>query len=182
MKDLGWRTGGGRALCLGVILSIFGLACSSSDGERGPDPGRSDASADAAAPDSNAATPMGPDVRAATPVDSGSGPEVGSTPRSCGRTSGACTNESDCSKSATEMQAKVAECGRRCLGAASCTANCMKDGLALTAGCAQCWGTFVQCGRDSCLVPCAAGRDTPECLACTASAGCEKTFAACAGL
>jgi len=102
--------------------------------------------------------------------------------QACGRAAGACVNATDCRKTRTEMAAKVAECGQRCLGAGPCTATCMKDGLGLTQECSQCWGTVVQCGRDKCLTQCAGGSDSMACRDCTATAGCDATFATCSGL
>ena len=189
MKNRGWRS-----LFVCLTLATLAMACESSDA--GPDakPESSPATGGASATDARLDPTGGavvPDAGSAV-ADAGPAPapdagasgllDAGGTAGGCGRSGGACVNESDCGKSRAQMQAKVAECGRRCLGAASCTATCMKDGLPLTAGCAQCWGAVVQCGRDNCLARCSAGTASPDCRACTASAGCDGTFATCSGL
>jgi hypothetical protein len=187
MKNRGWRS-----LFVCLTLATLAMACESTEPGLDPKPDGAPATGAAGATDARpgptgGAVPdagsAGPDVAPPPAPEAGAmaPSDAGGAAASCGRSSGACVNASDCGKSRADMQAKVAECGRRCLGAASCTATCMKD-LPLTAGCAQCWGAVVQCGRDNCLARCSAATDSPDCRACTASAGCDGTFATCSGL
>jgi hypothetical protein len=150
-------------------------ACNATDGPGAP--------MTSTAPPPHTGAPSPDDAGAPAPRDAGqAAPDSGSVVVSCGRAPGACVNTGDCGTSRAEMARKVGECGRRCLGAASCTATCMKDGLSLSQNCAECWGAVVQCGRDKCLTVCAAGTDSPDCRDCTVSSGCDATFARCSGL
>jgi hypothetical protein len=163
-----------------ALPAVLALACGSSS-EPGTSTPDAQQAADAAADAPGAArADAAADFGIIVPRNDG-GAEGGAT-QTCGRAAGACVNATDCQKSRTDVNAKVAECGQRCFGAGPCTAMCLKDGLGITQGCADCWGAVVQCGRDKCLTQCINGTDTPACRDCTASAGCDSAFATCSGL
>ncbi|CAE8739120.1 unnamed protein product [Polarella glacialis] len=74
-------------------------------------------------------------------------------------------------------------CGRKCFGAAKCSAQCIQsanDG-GYTPACATCMGSLISCTVTNCLTKCWTSGDSPACKSCIAGS-CNPTFTTCSGL
>jgi hypothetical protein len=77
----------------------------------------------------------------------------------------------------------IETCGSRAAGAVDITANvssCMSQIYPdLSASCAQCFGSDVDCGATNCRVPCQSNQNSDECQTCLEP--CSSALASCTG-
>eukprot|EP00928_Gymnodinium_smaydae_P057122 TRINITY_DN4039_c0_g1_i1.p1 TRINITY_DN4039_c0_g1~~TRINITY_DN4039_c0_g1_i1.p1 ORF type:complete len:257 (+),score=22.49 TRINITY_DN4039_c0_g1_i1:53-772(+) len=95
-----------------------------------------------------------------------------------------CTDDADQeawkSHGRANFRSDMQECGLNCLGAARCTASCIKKKESYTDQCSACFGDLADCTQKSCLSQCAFG-ESPACSKCLAQ-HCAPAFTACSGL
>ncbi len=64
-----------------------------------------------------------------------------------------------------------------------CVANCTEGATGLSTECAGCYGGWVGCGAQSCVLECPGGNvSSPSCTDCLFAAGCTGLFDTCSGL
>lgn len=83
----------------------------------------------------------------------------------------------------TQFSVDIAECAKGNMGMAVATSECLR-GLhpVLSPECSACFGQTVSCGAKNCAGFCLGAEFSPECLACTKTAGCDAALAVCTGI